>query len=65
MDGKDPKGVNQTLKKDGKLKFYTNPFSVILAAVLSAMAMGEEEERRQPPMMPGGALTPPPGALTL
>ena len=65
MDGKDPKGVNQTLKKDGKLKFYTNPFSVILAAVLSAIASGEEEERRQPPMMPGGALTPPPGALTL
>ena len=25
------------------VRFYTNPFSVILRAVLSAMAMGEEE----------------------
>ena len=52
-------------KNTSPVRFYANPFSIILAAVLSAMAMGEEEERRQPPMMPGGALTPQPGALTL
>ena len=41
----------EQVKSTSPVRFYTNPFSVILAAVLSAMAMGEEEERRQPPMM--------------
>lgn len=66
MNGKDPMGIDNTLKKDGKIKFYTAPFSIILAAVLSAMGMAEDEEEMPPVSPPNrGALTPQPGALSI
>ena len=66
MNGEDPTGISDNLKKDGKLKFYTAPFSVILAAVLSAMGMAEDEEELPPVSPPNrGALRPQPGALSI
>ena len=71
MDGNSPEGLKSTkfknIKKQKGIKFHTAPFSVILAAVLSAMGMAEDEEEEMPPVSPPnrGALTPQPGALSI
>jgi len=70
MNGKTPDVLKNTrfnnIRRDTNVKLYTAPFSVILAAVLSAMGMAEDEEE-MPPVSPpnGGALTPQPGALSI
>ena len=74
FNGKDTGGVlpeykerygDIEMRKDFPVKFFANPFATILAAVLSAMAMGKDEEEPPQPPIPAGALTPQRGALTL
>ncbi|QDP60085.1 MAG: hypothetical protein Unbinned1473contig1001_9 [Prokaryotic dsDNA virus sp.] len=70
MNGKTPDVLKNTrfnnIRRDTNIKLYTAPFSVILAAVLSAMGMAEDEEEMPPVSPPNrGALTPQPGALSI